>query len=921
MRTLSVIFSILGLICGVKNAGAVIAMPEMLQYAQPGVKSVSVRLFGDEKYHWYTTSDGYPLVRDGEFLYFATEDNRGNIVKSEYLACDEIERTDAVSAFLSALDKEALASKLIERQEKLYERKRKATLKSVHNDNFGLLANATYPRWGNQRALVILVEFTDVKFKEGYYPLDYFTRLLNEPGFSDSGATGSAKDYFVDNSNGAFDPDFDVVGPVTVPHNMAYYGGNDKYGSDSRPAEMIIDACRLVEDQVDFTEYDRDEDGVIDNIFVFYAGRGEASGGTADSIWPHAWDIREYGSGNYIFDGKRLGHYACTNERTSAGIDGIGTFVHEFSHVLGLPDLYSTEYTKAFTPGEYSVMDKGSYLNNSRTPPNYSAFERYALGWLSPEIIGGKQSVELGVISENEARIIRTNNPDEIFFIENRQPKDWDRYLPGHGMLVWHVEYLESRWSSNTVNTSLLKQHVDIVEADNIQTEQSRSGDTFPGTDNVTQLSEASHKTMTPYTGQHLNLPIVDIREQAGVVSFMVAPNGIEVCAPDSVMVKQKTTTGLTITWKGNSAKYLVTLNNLCYEVSDTVFSIDGLTPDKEYIIRVYGIDGDQLSTPSASLQIRTGDEFQPEKFGPVAVEYLGQNIYRLSWCELPDVDNVIVDIYTKEYGEPLKTVNHMSEQSQWESEGWSVEPVIPSKSDGCFGESSPSLIFFTLGGRIESPIFFDKIKAVEYWCKGTVSINAAPIIMTEGLTDSGTWETVDKRQIRPDSIGTNVVIAMDRSDIVAVRLNIECPERSRCYVDDVAVHHGQHIENVSVAGFPKAIGPSDSFTYTVNDSKDYYCQIWGEKDGLETERTAERLINDAAISMTELKNDPINISIADQGIIVTSRQQEVISIYDLSGKQMVRNVQNAGSKLYYQLPHGLYIVVSQGSTMKILLQ
>ena len=173
-----------------------------------------------------------------------------------------------------------------------------------------------------------------------------------------------------------------------LSQSMGYYGANDDFGQDMRPHEMVIEACSLLDSEIDFSEYDRDGDGVIDNVFVFYAGKGEATGGGANSIWPHSSKISDFTTGKvYEFDNVVLSSYACTNEWVDNHTCGIGTFCHEFSHVMGLPDLYSTTYTGAFTPGEWSLMDHGSYNNGSHTPPYHTGYERYCLGWIEPKVL------------------------------------------------------------------------------------------------------------------------------------------------------------------------------------------------------------------------------------------------------------------------------------------------------------------------------------------------------------------------------------------------------------------------------------------------------------------------------------------------------------------------------------------------------
>ena len=169
---------------------------------------------------------------------------------------------------------------------------------------------------------------------------------------------------------------------------MSYYGENDYRGDDSNPQKMAIEACQQLDATVDFSEYDRDNDGYIDNVYIFYAGRGEASGGSSSTVWPHSWEVSAVESQTYYFDNVILNRYACGNEWEGDKPDGVGTFIHEFSHVLGLPDLYSTSYSSAFTPGSWSAMDYGPYNNNGCTPPLYSVFEicsrldnSYRIGW------------------------------------------------------------------------------------------------------------------------------------------------------------------------------------------------------------------------------------------------------------------------------------------------------------------------------------------------------------------------------------------------------------------------------------------------------------------------------------------------------------------------------------------------------------
>ncbi len=505
-------------------AGCVFAIPadpRPKTFTQPDGTVITVKIRGDERSHYYLSEDDYLLIdKDGAFYYGFT-DQAGNITRSEILARPAHLRTVAEKDFLKRVD----MPKVFEAME------RSATRVDVMRSPAkgpGLFSDSHFPVMGEQKAIVVLVEYKDIKFTLED-PYDYFSRMLNEEGFSDYGGTGSARDFFIYNSCGQFVPEFDVYGPVELPKVRRYYGMNDWSGNDKYAYQMAIDACTILDETVDFSEYDRDGDGKIDNVFIFFAGEGEATGGGADTVWPHSWDLTSAIRDVCEFDGVKLDHYGCTNEWDGDRPDGVGTFVHEFSHVMGLPDLYATSYTGAFTPGTWSTLDFGPYNNDGCTPPNYGAFERYALGWLDPEPITGEEDVTLLPVGENVARIIPSGDPDEFFLLENRQQTGWDTYIPGHGMLIWHIDYDAGRWADNTVNNNAKHQCVDIEEADGKRSAYDRDGDSFPGSKGVTSFTDDTTPSMRLWSGKALNLPITDIEEDSlGIITFKVIPGEVE---------------------------------------------------------------------------------------------------------------------------------------------------------------------------------------------------------------------------------------------------------------------------------------------------------------------------------------------------------------------------------------------------------
>lgn len=404
----------LGLLLVSTSAGAVKAYPGLQPVTQSDGSVIMARLTGDEHSHIICSEDGYPIERgaDNNFYYYIKNPD-GRVVLSDIRVGSALRRTSGELNLLKSIDKADLIRTMTDLQEARSIRKVRRNLPPQVSG---------FPCTGSPRGLVLLIEYSDVYFTVEN-PNESFHRMLNEPGYSDIGAWGSARDWFIANSNGRFTPEFDVVGPIRLSKPRAYYGAN-KGSEDVRPEMMIIEACGIVADEVDFSKYDEDNDGIIDNIFAFYAGYGEnlGVGAPAECIWPHSWDIMEATSVPYYFNGKRLNHYACTNEiDLSDTMDGIGTFVHEFSHVMGLPDLYATNYSFAFTPGKWSVMDEGPYNNNSRTPPYYSAFERLSLGWLDPVKIDRGANIKIPPIEENRAYWIATENENEYYLLENRQ--------------------------------------------------------------------------------------------------------------------------------------------------------------------------------------------------------------------------------------------------------------------------------------------------------------------------------------------------------------------------------------------------------------------------------------------------------------------------------------------------------------------
>jgi M6 family metalloprotease-like protein len=310
---------------------------------------------------------------------------------------------------------------------------------------------------GQKRGLVILAEFTDLKFK-ATNNREKYDNILNTPGYTTSeGFRGSVADYFRDQSDGLFELQFDVVGPFTTKYNYKYYGENNDHGDDKHAEDMIVEMCQAADSLVNFADYDWDGDGEADEVFVLYAGMSESDTDKADYIWPHMWSLDEAGLQLFL-DGMKINIYACSNELKASGrINGIGTFCHEFSHCMGLPDFYDTLYSGEFGMADFDLMSSGNYAGNGFSPVGYTAYEKMFCGWQEPIVLSDEDVTidSLRPISEHGDFYIIYNDghPSEYYMIENRQKTGWDKSYPAKGLMITHVDYDTLMWVCNLPNT------------------------------------------------------------------------------------------------------------------------------------------------------------------------------------------------------------------------------------------------------------------------------------------------------------------------------------------------------------------------------------------------------------------------------------------------------------------------------------
>jgi M6 family metalloprotease-like protein len=573
------IFSICILIA--LQLSAVRAIPGIVTVQQPDGSLLSVRLHGDEHFHYITTSDNLMITQKADGSYHYAANNGSGLQTSTFRAKNPEQRSSEEIRFLKNTDQKSL----LKAKRKLLPKKIIAA--PISSDTLPLGkrlmnlvkgGNIVNTRSENKvkgasviKELVILLNFSDTAFTTTS-PQSSFYNLFNQTGYSANGSSGSVRDFYKDNSMGLITFDFTVTAPITLPHTMAYYGANDGNGDDIRPSNMITDACQIISSSIDFSQFDNDGDGYVDNVFIVYAGHNEAEGGPASSLWPHKWTLAEAGVSLPSYNGVKINAYACTSElrgtATSKTMAPIGTFCHEFGHTLGLVDLYDVDYngtgTEAGGLANWDLMSTGNYNNSGRTPPFLSAIDRFLLGWCDTHTPSTSETNTLLPIgTSNQVFRIDLPTANEFYLVENRQVSSWDSYVNGHGMLITHIDMTDMTvWKTGKVNNDPAHQYADLIEADGNETYSANgiAGDPYPGTTKKTEFSDASYPAMGSwYSSTKMRKPITDIVENTNIsFNYCGGPNG-SLQTPVATKATQINDTSFVANWEtidGNNIEY-----------------------------------------------------------------------------------------------------------------------------------------------------------------------------------------------------------------------------------------------------------------------------------------------------------------------------------------------------------------------------
>lgn len=427
--------------------------------------TIRVSQAGDEHLHYYITEDNVPLykVADNRYCYLTIEN--GKLHNSGVLAHESAARSAKELQMMNTIHDLAPIAR------QMAAKKRSAAKRCGRPDRLPSKDDISVFK-GSKKALVILAAFSDKSFSKGDDAIvKFYDEVLNQEGYSQNGAAGSVHDYFKDMSRGEFDLTFDIVGPVKVSKSATYYGGPSPImGGADHIGEFITEAIKKADENcdIDWKKYDWDDDGEVEQVFVLYAGYGQATGGPTGTIWPNAWTLDEAlqnsdGNGGFSIDGVFINQYACSNELylDSGTVPmGLGVFCHEFSHCMGLPDMYDTNYGSTPTMGDWDLLAGGSYNGPQGIgwcPAGWTSYERAYAGWLeltelkAGDIIKGMTSLEE---ADGKAYVIyNDNHKDEYYLLENHKGMGWDKYTPENGLLIIHVDYDKDLFDNNIVNS------------------------------------------------------------------------------------------------------------------------------------------------------------------------------------------------------------------------------------------------------------------------------------------------------------------------------------------------------------------------------------------------------------------------------------------------------------------------------------
>lgn len=908
-------------VCFSQTALSVPAYPYLMKVQQADGSYVTVVKQGDEHGHILLTEDGHPLFFNSvtSNYEYASLSRNGAIGGSGIIATETGKRNAAAKAYLNTQDTKAIWDAFAaERQQRVAKAEAsRQTTTATPNGPRRIRIN-DYPTTGDQHSLVILVEFSDKAFTTvGDDAHTFYDNMLNQENFTyRNGAHNSARDFYIASSNGLFTPTFDVVGPVKLPKSYSYYGANlGNSDNMKRLEEFVRTACTQADPLVDYSKYDTNKDGYVDNIYFFYAGYGEADSKYANTIWPHAFKYDQFdetGQTHLTLDGVRIGSYSCSNEingQREGMPTGIGTFVHEFGHVLGLGDHYDVNYSSAcFTPGSFDTMDQGSYNDNMNTPPSFSGYERGELGWLDyTELNAGTDTINVLPDLKDSNKAYRISVPGtngrEFYVLENRQQKGWDKFLPGHGMLMWHIDIDTLAWDNNTINSVGSHQRVDLVEADNRKTAASREGDPFPGAANVTKWDIKS------WANKKL-LSLDDIEETDSMIYLMLGGLDLTLATP-TVTVTEQQDSSIVLSWPAvpMARKYILSAYQLDGDKKtvldnyrDTEIAgnnrvcISGLASETDYEFDIVAQRGSYKSDTASVKASTTAIPF--EKLLPVAslaADGDKGNSVTARWEAVKDADSYVVTLSEHDYSSEVTTRGYdFSDKAAGMPSLWQYTGSFLSMTNYC-GKAAPALRWNTDGDHILVAYPDTRISSISFWARGTASTRATVDIET---CHDGQWNVAETIQLASETDAEAKTYQFSFAPADSVRL-VYHRTASSFFIDDVEVGCND-VVRLPVAGYTdKNVGNALSYTFSqLKSGVTYGFTVYAQQGDKKSYTSKEQIIK-------------LDETTAIGQVTADKTASQAAAIYDLNGRRVADS----------RLAKGVYILKQDGQTRKVIIR
>ena len=696
------------------------------------------------------------------------------------------------------------------------------------------------------------------------------------------------------------------------------------------------EACRLLDDEINFADYDANNDGIVDFVYVFHAGKGATTGGsTKTDIWPHAFTLTSAIGAPITLDGVSINRYAtsCEVGNQSMQLAGVGMFCHEFSHVLGLPDLYDTANngtaTKVFSPGSFSNMDAGNYNNNLHTPPMFSSYEQYALEWMKPtELTGGGKFTLLPLTARPFAYKVNTRNtPTEYYLLEARAPYSWDEYLEGFGLLVWHIDYVARVWENNQVNTQAAHQYIDIVEADDVQTSTSRSGDTFPGSEGIHELYSNTSPAFVAWDRSGLGIELSYIQSYPdGTVSFVAEGNNDMEAELASVSPRAFDVDGTSakLYWPAveGADGYMVSVFDMAAS-TDSYYGgyvkgwyfndvrkannaeVDGLEPGKNYGVMVYAYNDVNASRMAQPITFTThGETFAESAPGIHAYQGDEGGNVDLNWDAVADATHYELTVATRAAGETKESVKAGFDNSTL-PEGWKTSGRYETR-DKYAGEAVPSLNLKLSGDYLKTAVFDRDIKSISFHNTITFSEDAAEIEVF-GVDAEGRTEYLGK-VVDFDKNGADHTFDFPAGYKQAIlRLDTRVSGLS-VYLDDVEVALQDGPTDTPVSGYSARKVEDTALSVTGLEPNTEYVAYVRPMKGEDAGKSSKAIYfvpSKASLGVDGIVADGDSQAVADVRLEngVLSANGEMMTIYSADGRLV-------GKGVAFSLPaRGLYIV------------